>query len=111
MILTKSSRWAFRLLGRLAVGTRFSLSAGLDTTISNVSPSAPIREGTMSITRSRQPSIGPKPPQAGGLLVGSARSDNCSERAVRPWAGLVPALAGAVRSMVGLAMRAPTVLP
>lgn len=38
-------RWALSLLGRLRVAARLGLVADLDATISNVSPSTPIRGG------------------------------------------------------------------
>lgn len=48
MLIARSPiRWACRLVGRLRVVTRFGLVADLDTTISNVSPSAPICGGNL----------------------------------------------------------------
>lgn len=46
MTITRSRRCAFRLLVRLAVAFRLAAVGELDTTISNVSPSTPIRGGT-----------------------------------------------------------------
>jgi hypothetical protein len=41
--MSKSSRWALRLLARLHVAVGFSAVANLDTTIGNVSPPKPLR--------------------------------------------------------------------
>lgn len=45
LTMNKSSRWAYGLLARLRVAVRAGLVADLDATISNVSPSTPIRGG------------------------------------------------------------------
>ncbi len=51
VILHSSIRWAVGLLGRLRVAVRLAVVADLDATISNVSPSTPIRGGGGSIAR------------------------------------------------------------
>ena len=46
MTVSKSIRRAVALAGRLRVAARLAVVAELDATISNVSPSTPIRGGT-----------------------------------------------------------------